>query len=152
MIFKNFIKVLKSKIWIFGIIIGALFIIIPTYYFLDSKMIIGNKWHNYLYFEIFLDILIIILFWIFVATTLYKMSYFSVKKSWIWFLGGFLWILVSGCPSCTITLASYLWLAGFVSVLPYDWLELKIISVFLLMYVCYTSLKKLEVCELKIKK
>jgi len=150
--FRNLFKVLKSKIGLFWIIFGIVLIAIPSYYFLDTNMVIGNKGYNYLYFEIFLDVLISILFWIFIGATLYKMSYFSVKKTWVWFLGWFLGILVSGCPSCTITLASYLWLAGFVSVLPYDWLELKVISVFLLLYVCYTTLKKLETCELKLKK
>jgi len=150
--FKNLFKVLKSKIGLFWIIFGIVLIAIPSYYFLDTEIIIGNKGYNYLYFEILLDVLISILFWIFIGATLYKMSYFNVKKTWVWFLGWFLGILVSGCPSCTITLASYLWLAGFVSVLPYDWLELKVISVFLLLYVCYTTLKKLETCELKLKK
>ena len=150
--FRNLFKVLKSKIGLFWIIFGIVLIAIPSYYFLDTEIIIGNKGYNYLYFEILLDVLISILFWIFIGATLYKMSYFNVKKTWVWFLGWFLGILVSGCPSCTITLASYLWLAGFVSVLPYDWLELKVISVFLLLYVCYTTLKKLETCELKLKK
>jgi hypothetical protein len=152
MILKNLLKVFTNKIGLFGIMLGIVLIAIPSYYFLDTQIVIWNKGYNYLYFEIFLDVLIAILFWIFIGATLYKMSYFSVKKTWVWFLWGILWILVSGCPSCTITLASYLWLAGFVSVLPYEWLELKIISVFLLLYVCYTTLKKLETCELKLKK
>ena len=150
--FKNLLKVLKSKIWFVWMIFGVLLIIVPSYYFLDYEMIIGNKGYVYLYIELFLDWVIAILFWIFIGATLYKISYFSVKKTWIWFLWWFLGILVSGCPSCTITLASYLWLASFVSILPYDWLELKIMSVFLLIYVCYTTLVNLEVCKIKKKK
>ncbi len=149
--FENLIKIFKSKVWIFWIITGIILIVIPSYYFLDYQMIIGNKGYIYLYFEIFLDILIAILFWIFLWATLYKMSYFSVKKTWVWFLWWFLWILVSGCTGCTITFASYLGLAWFVSILPYGWLELKIISIFLLIYVCYITLKNLEICELKFK-
>jgi len=152
MIIKNLIKVLKSKISLFWVFFWMILIAIPTYYFLDSQIIIWNKWYIYYYFEMSLDILIMILFWIFVWSTLYKMAYFNAWKTWVWFLWWFLWILVSGCPSCTITLASYFWLAWIVSVLPFWWIELKVISVLILFYVCYSTLKNLEVCNLKIKK
>ncbi len=152
MIIRNLIKVLKSKISLFWVFFWMALIAIPSYYFLDSQIIIWNKWYIYYYFEMSLDFLIMLLFWIFLWATLYKMTYFSTWKTWVWFLWGFLWILVSGCPSCTITLASYFWLAWIVSVLPFWWIELKVISVLILLYVCYSTLKNLEVCNLKIKK
>ncbi len=152
MIIKNLIKVLKSKVSLFWVFFWMLLIAIPTYYFLDSQIIIWNKWYTYYYFEMSLDFLIMLLFWIFLWATLYKMTYFSTWKTWVWFLWWFLGILVSGCPSCTITLASYFWLAWIVSVLPFWWIELKVISVLILLYVCYSTLKNLEVCNLKIKK
>ncbi len=145
-------KILKSKIWVFWIILGIVIITIPNYYFLDSQMIIWNKWYLYFYFELILDIFISILFWIFLWATLYKLSYFSVWKTWVWFIWWFLWILISWCPSCTITLASYFWLASIISVFPFGWIELKIISVLILLYASYSTLKNLEICTLKINK
>ena len=149
MITKNLIKILKSKIWIFGIILGIAIIAIPSYYFFDWEMIIWNFWYNYYLLELSLTITIAILFGLFIGSTLYKMKYFSVKKSWIWFLAWFIWILVSGCPACSITIASYFGLATIISVLPFWWIELKIISVFMLLYVVYITIRDLEVCKIK---
>jgi len=147
---NNLLKVLKSKIWIFGIILGSAIIALPSYYFFDWEMIIWNFWYNYYLLELTLTITISILFGLFVGSTLYKMIYFSSeKKSSIWFIWWFLGILVSGCPACSITLASYFGLAGIISVFPFWWIELKIISVFLLLYVVYTTIRDLEVCKIK---
>jgi hypothetical protein len=147
--FKNLVKVLKSKIWIFGIILGVVIIAIPSYYFFDKQMIIWNFWYSYYLLELSLTILIAILFGLFLGSTLYKMKYFSVKKTWIWFFGGFIWILVSWCPACSITIASYFWLAWIISVFPFWWIELKILSVILLLYVVYVTIRDLEVCKIK---
>ena len=146
---KNLVKILKSKIWIFGIILGIAFIAIPSYYFLERDMIIWNYWYNYYLLEISLIIMIWIFFWLFLGTTLYKMNYFSSKKTWIWFFGGLLWILVSGCPACSITLASYLGLTWIISIFPFGWIELKIMSLFILLYVVFVNIRDLEVCKIK---
>ncbi len=151
---KNLLKVLKSKIWLFGLILGIVIIAIPSYYFTNFETIKicfefnCMKYHSYIW-EIVLTILIMILFWLFLASTLYKIKYFSIKKSWIWFFAWLLWLLVAGCPACTITLASYFGLSSIISVLPFGWIELKIISVFMLLYVVYITIRDLEVCKIK---
>lgn len=147
--FGKLIKILKSKIWIFGIILGVTIIVTPSYYFFERDLLIWNFWYNYYLLEIILTWLIAILFWLFLASILYKMEYFSVKRSGIWFFWWLIWILVSGCPACTITLASYFGLAWVISVLPFWWIELKIFSVILLCYVVYVTIKDLEVCKIK---
>ncbi len=151
---KNLLKVLKSKIWIFGLILGISIIATTYYYFSDFEKIAacfhyGCTKYNYFVIEIALTILIMILFWLFLASTLYKIQYFSVKKSWAWFFWGFLWVLVAGCPICSITLASYFGLAWIISVMPFGWIELKVISIFILLYVVYTTMRDLEVCKIK---
>jgi len=150
---KNLLKVLKSKIWIFGIILGSVIIALPSYYFFDKEMIIWNFWYNYYLLELSLIIIISILFWLFLWASLYKIIYFSKieKKSSLWLFWWFIWILVTGCPACSITLASYFGLASVISVFPFWWIELKIISVFLLLYVVYTTIRDLEVCKIKKK-
>lgn len=147
--FRNTVKIIKSLIWSIWIIIGILIIIIPAYYFFDKDLIIWNLWFNFYIAEITLTIIISVLFWIFIWATLYKINYFSIKKSWIWLFWGFIWALVSWCPACSITLASYLWLASFMYLFPYWWLELKVLSIIILIYANYITIKNLEVCKIK---
>ncbi|MCD5382894.1 hypothetical protein LR002_02115 [Candidatus Gracilibacteria bacterium] len=149
---KNLLKIISSPIGVFGTILGIVIIAIPEYYFMNSCLVIGNLGKVFYNTEIILTILNSILFGIFLGGTLYKIDFFSVKKSGIGLLGGFLGAIVSGCPACSITLASYLGLAGIISIFPYHGIELKFLSLFVLLYVDYSILKNLEMCELKIKK
>lgn len=150
-VYKNIIKVLQSKIWFFWIILGLLIISLPSFYFIDSELIIWNLWYSFFITEIILSVFIAWLFWIFLWSTLYKVKFFNVKESKTWFLWGFLGLLVSGCPACSITLASYIGLAWILSTFPYYWLELKFLSFFMLIYACYSTLNNLELCRVKIK-
>jgi hypothetical protein len=56
---------------------------------------------------------------------------------------------VSGCPACSITLASYLGLAGVFALLPYNGLELKIVGTLVLIWSVYSNIKNLKVCSIK---
>lgn len=153
MILWNLKKVFSNKFWIIGAFIWAVLMFLPVYFFTlkDSHEIKMWMWDEYYYFVLTMDILLLVLFSIFLWATIYKMKYFWNKNtSKIGFLWGLLWTLVSGCASCSITLASVLWLWAFVSFLPYGWIELKIFSIILLIYVCFTTLRDLEVCKFKI--
>ena len=154
-IFKNLMKVLKSPIWLFWIILWIIIISIPSFLFIRKEHFVFNEIMHLFYLEVSLSIIIAVLFWIFLWATLYKMKYFSTAKksdSSVWVIAWFLWVLVSGCPACSISLASIFWLAGFIQFFPYWWIELKIISVVFLLYAWYSTLKNLEVCKLKPKK
>jgi len=148
----NFKKALLSPSGIFSFLLWAFLIALLSFYFLDSELVRGNLWAWFLYTEIILSICISLLFGLFMATSIYKFQYFSKawKKSEVtgW-LGWLIWVLVSGCPSCSITLASYVGLAGTISLFPYNGLELKVLSVGLLMYAVYKNLMTLEVCKVK---
>ena len=63
---QNIIKIIKSKVWIIGIIIGIAIIAIPSYYFFESELMIWNFWYNYYLLELTLSVLIAILFWLFI--------------------------------------------------------------------------------------
>lgn len=155
MIFRNFLKIFSNKYSIIWFFLWVFIMLLPTYFFTWKErhgMIMG-MWDNYFYFMLSLDIFLAILFGIFLAGTLYKMIYFGNKKtSKLWFVWWFLGSLVWGCTSCSLTLASYLGLASFMAFLPYGWLEIKILSILLLIYVVFVTLKNLEVCNLKLKK
>ncbi len=146
---KKVFKIITSFVWVIWIVIGIAIIAVPAYYFMNKDLIIWNLGHSFYVTEMSLTIIISVLFGLFMWATLYKISYFSVKKTGIWILGWFLWALVSWCPACSITLASYLWLASLISLFPYSGLELKILSVLILLYANYSTIKDLEICKVK---
>jgi len=147
--FKNILKIAHSYIGVFGIIIGIVIIAVPTYYFMDSELIIWNLWYRFYLVEVSLTIISALLLWLFLWATFYKMNHFSIKDSSVWVFWWFLWAVVSWCPACSITLASYLGLAWFIYLLPYSWLELKVISILILVYANYSVLRNLESCKIK---
>jgi len=152
LILKNLKKVLLKPSSLITTILSILAIWSLFLYFKNTELIIGNLWLTFYIIELSLDIFIALLFWLFIWSTIYKIMYFAwptKKTMWVWSIASFFWILVSGCPACSITLASYLGLASILSVLPYHWLELKILSFIMLLYVVYDTLKTLEVCSIK---
>ena len=152
LLLQNLIKVLTNPSSFITTLVSVLSIWFLFYSFTESNLIIGNLWMSFYVTEIVLDILVALLFWLFVGSTVYKIMYFAwpIKKTmWVWSIASFFWILVSGCPACSITLASYLWLASILSVFPYHWIELKVISFLMLLYVVYDTLKTLETCNIK---
>lgn len=154
MFVKNIIKVCTSLIGIWWIVVWFLCIALPQYFIVDKSTIVlwYGEWY-YIWTEVFLWGIIAILFGLFVGATLYKIKYFwTGKKSATGVVGWFLWVIAWGCPACSITFASYLGLAGLVSLLPYKGLELKIISIAFLLYACYITIRDLQVCKLKQKK
>ncbi len=150
-IYHNIIKVLKSPLWIIGVFFGGMTILLPSFYFIQKDLIIWNLGHSFYIMEIVLTIVISILFWLFIWSTLYKIKYFQVKKTWAGFIWWFFGVLVSWCPACSVTLASYIWLASIISTFPYYGMELKFLSVFMLIYANYATLKTLELCNIQVK-
>ena len=154
LILQNLIKVLTKQSSLIVTIVSILSIWTLFLYFKNTELIIWNLWLTFYVIELILDILVAILFWLFVWSTVYKIMYFAwptKKTMWVWSIASFFWILVSGCPSCSITLASYLGLASILSVFPYHWIELKVLSFIMLLYVVYDTLKTLEICNIKKK-
>jgi len=146
---QNTKKLFTKKASLIGFITWVLIISLPSYFFTNSLQIIWNLGKTFYYTEITLTVLISILFWLFIAWSIYKFQYFSAKKYWIWVFWAFVWVVVSWCPACSITLASYIWLAWIISVFPYYWLELKIISFLMLIYASTSVILNLELCKVK---
>jgi hypothetical protein len=65
------------------------------------------------------------------------------------FLGGLLGVVVTGCPSCTMGLASFLGIGSTLSLLPWHGLELKLIALVLLGWSIWNIYKNLLVCKVK---
>lgn len=131
------------------ILIGSIFI-----YFTNFELIAGNFGHTYLWWQIIMQLLITILFGLFIPISLYKFlefNSFSIKENVSSGGGTFLGLLVAGCPACSVTLATYLGLTSLVTLLPWYGLELKIIAIPLLVYANISLLKNLKVCKIKMK-
>lgn len=152
LIIKNLKKVLLKPSSALSTFIAILAIWSLFYYFKNTQLIIGNLGLTFYIAELTLDIFIALLFWLFIWSTVYKIYYFTAPKKkhiWVWWFASFFWIFVWGCPACSITVASYLGLASILSVFPYYWMELKVLSFIMLLYVVYDTLKTLEVCSVK---
>ncbi len=151
-IYDNFKLVFfKTNYLIIGLFVGLL---IGTFfvYHTDTELILGNEGVIYYFLQVFFQLMISVLFAIFLPVSLYKYASFSkfdLKENSTSFIGTFFGIIVAGCPACSITLASYIGLAGVISLLPYHGLELKIIGALLLVYANYSLLLNLQTCKLK---
>lgn len=152
---QSFLHIIKSsrarRVWFFTTWIFLLL----WWWMTDFALASGNLWNNVAILHIVLYVLFCFLFGLFVATVVYKIYYFgdhNKKHTALWGVGWFLGILVAGCPACALSLASYVWLASVVSLLPRHWLELKIAGILLLLWVLWKQLVTLEVCEVKLRK
>jgi len=146
---QNAKKVLFQKFFFVYFSLGAFLIAAPTLYFLDVELVTGNIGSWFVYAEIILTVISAVLFGFFLASVMYKVKYFSLKWGAEWAIGWAFVMIVSGCPSCSITLAYYIGLAGLISSLPYHGLELKFLWIWLISYAIYDQLKYLETCKLK---
>lgn len=151
-IYSNLKLVFKEwKYSLLGIIIGLIYFSI-VYIYSNSDLTIGNLGMNYFIIQTITQIIIGILFMIFVPVSAYKIilfSDFSAKENSSGILGGFVAIVVAGCPACSITLASYIGLAGFFSIFPFYGLELKVLTIPLMGWANYSLIKNLTACQMK---
>ena len=146
---KNISLVLKDRNSMIAFLITFLLVGFMIYDMTDYPLIRGNLWHSYYIAWIITDILFLIWFSLFVAWFIYKSLLFWNYKSTWWRLGGFFGVLVTWCTSCSVTIASYLWLAWLISLLPWWGIEIKIIWLILILYAVYDTYSKLTECKVK---
>jgi hypothetical protein len=153
-IIQNFKEVFSNwKYLVFSIISFLVFFSIFQY-FTDTYLIEVNLGLRYLYLTLILQFLIALLLALFISISIYKFNYFrkfSAKEQSSSVIGGILGFLVAGCPSCSITFASYIGLGSFVAFLPYYGMELKFVSIVLLFYSNISVLYSLKTCIIKEK-
>lgn len=131
-----------------------LFFIFFSLFFLlsDYEIVKGNYGETHFQILIITQFLISLLFSFFIILSINKYLYFkgpSSIENTTSIIGIFFGSLVTGCTSCSITLASFIGLAGFISALPQGGLELNYLSIILLSYSNYSLLKNFSVCKLK---
>jgi hypothetical protein len=154
-IISNLFMVFKDwRYSLLGIIIFLCFQLI-FYAFTNTALTIGNLGMTYFVVQTVTQSLIALLFAIFVPISVYKIvlfSDFSVKENTNSFIGSIMTVIVAGCPTCSVTLASYIGLAGVFSIFPFYGLELKVITVPILLWAIYSVLKNLTACEINLSK
>jgi hypothetical protein len=123
---KNSIRNLRLvfsqwKSWIIFAIATALFLRL-SFAFFNYRLSLGNLGKFITYSEITFNILLALLFGIFLAGQIYKIVMMQGKKRVHkrGFLGGILGVLITGCPSCTIGVASFLGVGSLLSLLPWQ--------------------------------
>jgi hypothetical protein len=134
----------------FTLLIISLFVFFYTQ--TKNELIIANYGYLYFYFVWLLQSFLIILLPLFIVLSAYKIFYFSstsLKEEGAGGFAAFIGVLAAGCPACSITFLTYLGFAGFVGLFPYDGLELKVLSVILLIGINISILNTLQVCKLK---
>ncbi len=145
----NIKQVFNQKKYIAVTVITALIIGYFMFYFTNYDLIEGNMGHLYANLQVLLQLLFSVLIGINVSLLFYQINTASAAKgAGSTAIGSILGIIVSGCPSCGITLASYIGLASFFSFLPFYGIEIKIIGVFVLVYSTFSISKRIGKCEI----
>ncbi len=155
LLFQNFKEVFANKRYLFFSIFLFLIFIFIFFLITDDELIRGNLGIIFYSIVIFLNIGISLLFSIFLSIFMYKyikFSSFSTKEGTSSIIGSFFGVLLTGCPACSLSLASYLGFASILSFLPFFGLELKILGFIILFYANYSILKNLNNCNIKKKK
>ena len=109
----------------------------------------------YAYVQVIVQVLIIILSGVNFAMLWHKLKFsaeFDAKDTHTTTIGSILGVLVSGCPACGITLASYLGLTSILTSLPFFGTELKFIGLALLIYSTNNLSSNMYLCNINRKR
>jgi len=106
----------------------------------------------YLFAQVIIQIMLALLFGVNMALLWNKLKFTHkvTNEATSITIASVLGLLVSGCPACGITLASYLGLASVFASIPLFGLELKLIGILLLLYSTYSLSKSMYTCKLNL--
>ena len=120
--------------------------------FSDMEQARWNMWEIIAYTQLWSHRVLSILFWIFVAATVYKIRRTNQRSTTKTSSGLFWWLfsaIVIWCPACSISIASYLWLGTLLVNMPWFWVELKLLWLIVLARATWTTLRDLYVCKIQ---
>ncbi len=145
-------QITKDPVAVFSGILAFSVIMYVGYYFDDMGATIGNLGKSFFYTQMIVHILLAIIFWIFIAATVYKIRYFDAigpsTTTAAGSAGGFIGAIIIGCPACSISIASYLGIGTLLTHLPGFWLEIKILGLLVLVRATYKTINELYTCNL----
>lgn len=147
---SNIMRIIQDPIslirWSFVVLCMSLL----QYRQFDFQLVVWNLWLAFAWAEIILYVVTTVLFALFVMAQTYKIRCFGrwqKKKTTGWLLGWIIGIVTVGCPACSITIASFVGLSWLIALLPFEWLELKVLAIVLLLRANYMLLKDLMICK-----
>ena len=123
------------------------------YRFSDFELTMNSLGPQIAYLGLGINISLLCLIPLFFGLSGYKIWYFSHigNSTTGGITGSILSLLVTGCPACSITLASYIGLGGILSVFPYFGYEVRVIWLGVLIYAIYQVYNSLETCERSVR-
>ncbi len=148
-------RVLNSRVFWITSIITSLAVYFLIAYFTNIEYIMNTLGPRWVLFEVIVGGLSVLLTGIFFGLSAYKISFFRVgqgaqisTQTTLGAIGSFLSFCVAGCPSCSITLISYIGLSSVLSFLPYSGTELRLVGVLIMLVSLWFLWRDLEVCAL----
>lgn len=119
------------------------------------ELISNNYSPTRMIIEVSIHIILSIAFSIFIAANVYKFRLYTKIETWqsaLWVVWSFFGVVIAGCPSCGVTIASAIWLAGLFTWLPFWGLEVKIIGLIVTIVATYLVVRDIFVCKTPKKK
>jgi hypothetical protein len=153
MISSKLRNVLVSPVfWISFALAGSLLSAF-VYHFVNAELIRNNLGERVLWVELAVSGATVVLGGLFFGLTVYKIGYFSHaahsgKSGAFGAAGSFLSVVVTGCPACSITVASYLGLSSLFAGLPFLGYEVRIFGLAVMLGATAYTWRHLETCAL----
>lgn len=138
----------NKKAQIIGIIVAVMMMWI-AFIFIDWEQLVVSFSVSYAIIEIVLHILLSGAIGFLVTLQIAKPRYKKISNI-LWWMSGVLGIIITGCPVCGVTLMSTFGLVSILSFLPWFGLEIKILSVILLIWSIDYGLRNFSSCSKKI--
>ncbi len=149
---KLIYKIFSNKRTILVSLLAFLIIIFVGIFTIDINMLDINFgiWYTIIHiiFHILLSLLVAWIVAIKMYTINQKENIENKKISNIWLIPAIIGTILTWCPVCSVTLVSALWLTTILSFLPRYWLELKILSVFVLFWTQDIMIWNIDWCKL----
>lgn len=145
--------ILTSPIFWFFACLGGGLLMALVLRFTNLELIRNNLGEQALWLELAISAATVFLGGLFFGLSAYKIGYFShvphSKKNGIaGTIGSFLSVVVTGCPACSITIASYLGLSSLFAGLPFLGYEVRITGLFIMAFAIAQLWKNLETCQI----
>lgn len=159
---NKFNRVLQSRVFWGAGILSSLIVAITLFSFTNLEITKNNLGTFVCYYEVITSIATVLLTGIVFGLTAYKAMYFShpekrEQKDASLFhgtlsaTGTFLSVLATGCPACSVTLATYLGVSSFLTFLPFLGYELRFLGLLITLFAIWFIWRNLEVCSIKRK-
>ena len=148
-------QILKRKTYFLIFLITSI-IIFLVFYFLtlwevtdkSLRIFIEMNGYNYAFFSFLFLVIIALLLGVYVALFIFKIRMIKRGSGFSGFLGFIAGLLSSGCPMCGSVIFALLGFPLALFFLPFKGLELRVLSIILLLFSVYFLARSLDKCKI----